>query len=119
MIKVAGKLHEILYIPQGEHDWQISAVLVSIVKSEEKLTAGDWSSILINTLATWKDASLSGHTASQSIICISQIESHVLQQIIIWIAGDEAVRSTKIVDSCGFSVSRRINCHNAKYVISV
>ena len=38
MIKVAGKLHEILYIPQGEHDWQISAILVSIVKSEEKLT---------------------------------------------------------------------------------
>ena len=38
MTKVADKIHEILDMPQGEHDRRISAILVSIVKSEEKLT---------------------------------------------------------------------------------
>ena len=38
MAKVADNIHEILDIPQGEHDRRISSILVSIVKSEEKLT---------------------------------------------------------------------------------
>ena len=33
----------------------------------------------------------------------------------MWMAGDEAVCGTKIVDSGGFGVSRRIKWHNAKY----
>ena len=33
MPKVANKAREILGIPEGEYDWQISAILVSIVKS--------------------------------------------------------------------------------------
>lgn len=38
MPKIASKAREILGVPQGKYDWQISAILVSIVKSEEKLT---------------------------------------------------------------------------------
>ena len=40
MVKVADKLHEILDISQREHDLRISAILVSIVKSKEKLGTG-------------------------------------------------------------------------------
>ena len=40
MAKVANKIHEIMDISQGKYDWQISAILLSIVKSEEKISYG-------------------------------------------------------------------------------
>ena len=55
------------------------------------------------------------YSNSEYHLRISQIETYVLQQIIMWMAGDEAVGGTKIVDSSGFSVSRRIKWYNAKY----
>ena len=38
MRKVADMAREILGIPQGKRDWQVSAILIAIVKSEEKLS---------------------------------------------------------------------------------
>ena len=55
------------------------------------------------------------YSKSEYQIRISQIETDVLQQIILWVAVSEAVGGTKIVDSSGFSVSRRIKWYNAKY----
>ena len=55
------------------------------------------------------------YSKSEYQIRISQIETDVLQQIIMWVAVSEAVGGTKIVDSSGFSVSRRIKLYSTKY----
>ena len=116
MAKVANKLHEILDIPQGEYDWRISAILVSIVKSEEKLTYWGLVKHFEKHLGDLERCKLlRPYSKSEYHLRISQIETNVLQQIITWMAGDEAVHGTKIVDSSGFSIARRKEWYNAKY----
>ena len=55
------------------------------------------------------------YSKSEYQLRIYQIGTDVLQQIIVQMAVSEAVGGTTIVDSSGFSVSRRIKWHNAKY----
>ena len=46
---------------------------------------------------------------------ISQIDTAILHKLILWMAGDDAARGTKIVDSSGFSIARYADWYNAKY----
>ena len=46
---------------------------------------------------------------------VSSIKPKVRQQIIVWMAGEDAAHDTKIADSSGYSISRYIEWQNAKY----
>ena len=116
MAKVASKIHEIMDIPQGKRDWRITAILVSIVKSEEKLSY--WG--LVKHFEKHpgdlqRCELLRPYGKSEYHLRLSQIETDILQQIITWMAGDQAVHGTKIVDSSGFSISGYKDWYNAKY----
>ena len=116
MPKVANKAREIMGISQGKHDWRISAILVSIVKSEEKLSYWGLVAHFDKHPGDLERCELiRPYSKSEHQLRVSQIDADVLQQIITWMAGDEVVDGTKIVDSSGFSISRHKDWYNAKY----
>ena len=55
------------------------------------------------------------HGKSWYRLRISQIDTAILHKMILWMAGDDAARGTKIVDSSGFSIARYADWYNAKY----
>ena len=106
MPEIANKVREILGIPGGEYDWQISAILVPIVKSEEKQTYwGPVKHFEKHPGDLERCELLRPYGRSMYQLRVSEIKTEVLQQIITWMVGDEAVNGTKIVDSSGFSIS--------------
>ena len=116
MSKIAHKAHEILGIPEGEYDWRVSAILVSIVKSEEKLTYWGLVKHFEKHPGDLERCELPRpYSKSEYQLRVSEIKTEVQQQIITWMAGDEAVDGTKIVDSSGFGIFRYKRWHNAKY----
>lgn len=113
MAKIANK---ILDIPQHKHDWRVSSVLVSIVKSEEKLSYWGLVKHFEKHPGDLKRCELlRPYSKSQYQLQLSHVDTKILQQIIVWMAGDEAVDGTTIVDSSGFNMSRLKDWINAKY----
>ena len=116
MPEIANKVHETLSIPQGEYDWQISAILVSIVKSEEKLTYWGLVKHFEKHPGDLERCDLlRPYSKSTYQLRAYEIKTEGLQQIITWMAEDEVVNGTKIVDSSGFGISGYKDWHNAKY----
>ena len=108
--------HDILGIAPGTRDRRVSAILVSILKSQEKLSY--WG--LIKHFDRHPDdlelCELSRqYCRSWYHFRISEIDPAVLQKIITLMAGDDTVHDTLLVDSSGFSVSMYENWQNAKY----
>ena len=46
---------------------------------------------------------------------VSEIEPTVQQKIIIWMAWNDAVHGTKVVDSGEYNIARYVDWYNAKY----
>ena len=116
MPKLAGRMREALGIPEGEKDRRVSAMLASLVKSEEGLS--HWG--LVRRFAKHPgDLERRGlgrpHGKSRYRLRISEMDPAILNKLILWMAGDDAARGTKIVDSTGFSIARYADWYNAKY----
>ena len=116
MLKVADMAREILGIPQGKRDWQVSAILVAIVRSEEKISY--WG-LIKHFDKHPEDLERRGlyrpYSRAQYQLHVSQIKPKVQQEILARMAGEEAVHGTKLVDSSGYSISRYKEWQNAKY----
>ena len=113
MPKVADKAREILGTPQGVRDWQVSAILVSIIKSEENLSY--WG--LVKHFAKHPEdlercELYRPYSRAQYQLHVSQIKPKVQQKIITWMAGEDAVHGTKIVDSSGYSIARYVDWYH-------
>ena len=88
MRRVADKAREIMGIPQGRRDWRVSAILVSLVKSEENPFYGG--------LVKHFDKHPEGlercelyrpYSRAQYQFQVSSIRPKVQQQIIVWMSG--------------------------------
>ena len=114
--KVANKAREIMCIPQGELDWRVSAILVSIVKSEEELSYWGLVKHFDKHPGDLERCELPRpYSKSLYQLRVSQIEPKAQQKIIIWMAGNDAVHGTKIVDSSGYSIARYVDWYSSKY----
>ena len=116
MRRVADKAREIMGIPQGRRDWRVSAILVSLVKSEENLSY--WG--LVKHFGKHPEdlercELYRPYSKAQYHLHVSSIKPKVQQQIIVWMAGEDAAHGTKIADSSGYSISRYKEWQNAKY----
>ena len=114
--RIAEEAHNIMGIAPGTQDWRVSAILVSVVKSEEKLSYWSLVKHFDKHPEDLKRCELP-RKCSRSMyqLRISEIDPAVLQKILVWSAGNEASHGTKITDSGGFSVSRYRDWYNAKY----
>ena len=116
MGKIADFIRKLLDIPKGERDRRVSAVLVAILKSEEKLSYWGLVKHFAKHPGDLNRCELDRpYGKSWYHLRISQTDDFILHEIIGWMAGDAAVHGTKIVDSTGFSISRYRDWHNAKY----
>ena len=116
MGKIADFIRKLLGIPKGKRDRRVSAVLVAILKSEEKLSYWGLVKHFAKHPGDLERCELDRpYSKSWYHLRISQIGDFILHEIIGWMAGDAAVHGTKIVDSTGFSISRYRDWHNAKY----
>ena len=114
--KVADKAREIMCIPQGERDWCVSAILVSLVKSEEDLSYWGLVKHFDKHPGDLERCELPRpYSRSLYQLRVSEIEPKIQQKIITWMAGDDAVHGTKVVDSSGYSIARYVDWYNAKY----
>ena len=55
------------------------------------------------------------YSRAQYQLHVSKIKPKVQQKIITWMAGNDAVHGTKIVDSSGYGIARYVDWYNAKY----
>ena len=116
MPRVADKAREIMDIPKGRRDRRISAILVSLVKSEENLSYWDLVKHFDKHPEDLERCELyRPYSRAQYQLHVSGIKPKVQQQIITWMAGEDAVHGTKIADSSGYSIARYIEWQNAKY----
>ena len=116
MRRIANIAREILGTAPGMCDRRVSAILVSILKSEENLSY--WG-LIKHFDRHPDDLELCGlsrqYCRSWYQLRISEIDPAVLQKIITRMAGDDAVHGTLLVDSSGFSIARYMDWQNAKY----
>ena len=107
MRRIADIAHEILDIAPGTRDRRVSAILVSILKSEENLSY--WG-LIKHFDRHPDDLELCGlskpYCRSWYQLRISEIDPAVLQKIITRMAGDGIVHGTLLVDSSGFQHSQ-------------
>ena len=109
MRRVADKARHIMGIPQGRRDWRVSAVLVSLVKSEENLSY--WGLVKhfdkhpedLERCEPYRP-----YSRAQYQLQVSGIKLKAQQQIIVWMAGEDAAHATKIADSSGYSIVEAI-----------
>ncbi len=116
MRQIAEIAREILGIAPGTRDRRVSAMTVSIIKGEENLSYVGLIKHFDRHPDDLERCELSRpYCRSWYQLRISEIDPAVLQKIITWMAGDEAVHGTLLVDSSGFSIARYIDWQNAKY----
>ena len=116
MRRVADTARHIMGMPQGRRDWRVSAVLVSLVKSEE--TVSYWGLVKhfdkhpedLERCELYRP-----YSRAQYQLQVSGIKPKVQQQIIVWMAGEDTAHGTKIADSGGYGISRYKEWQNAKY----
>ena len=116
MRRIADIAREILGIAPGTRDRRVSAILVSVLKSEENLSY--WG--LIKHFDRHPgDLDLCELTRqycrSWYQLRVSETDPAVLQRVIAKMAGCDAVHGTLLVDSSGFSIARYVDWQNAKY----
>ena len=116
MGKIADYIRKPLGIPKGKKDRRVSAVLVALVKSEEGLSYWGLVKHFDKHPGDLKRCELDRpYSKSWHGLRISQIDTAILHKLILWVAGDDAVHGTKIVNSSGFSIARYVDWYNAKY----
>ena len=116
LVAIADKVRDILGIAPGIRDKRVSAILVSIVKSEEDLSY--WG-LVKHFQKHPEDLTRCGldrpRTRSTYQRWISGIDPKVLQEIITWMAGDDAAHSDIMSDSSGFRKAKIVEWRHAKY----
>ena len=116
MRKVADKARHIMGIPKDTRDWRVSAILVDIVKSEEYISYWGLVKHFDKHPEDLERCELyRPYSTSQYKLQASSIQPKVQQQIITWMAGEDAVHGTKIADSSGYSMEWYKEWQNAKY----
>ena len=103
-------------MPKDRRSWRVSAILVSTTKSEENLSC--WG--LARHFEKHPDdlklcEPYRPYSRAQYHLQISRIKHEVQQQIIVRMAGEDAVHGTKIADSGGYGVSRYTKWQNTRY----
>ena len=103
-------------IPEGGKGGRVSAVPVSLAKSEEGPSCRGPVKHFDKHPGGLKRRGLGRpHGKPRRRLRISEIYPAVQHELILWTAGDDAARGTKIVDSSGFSIARYADRYNAKY----
>lgn len=116
MNEIADIVREILGIAPGMHNRRVSAILVSLLKGEEKLSYWGLIKHFDKHPGDLKLCELSRkYSRSWYQLRISEIDPEILKKIITRMAGENAVHDTLAADSSGFSVSRYQDWQNAKY----
>ena len=115
MALVADKARELLGIEKGKPDRRVSAILISILKSENKCSYWD----LIRHFNKYpNDLEVCElkrkYCRAWYQLRISEIEPVILQKIVAWMGEDDAY-GTLMTDTSGFSVSAYKEWFNAKY----
>ena len=116
LVKIADKAREMMGIEPGTRDKRVSAILVAIIKSEEDLSY--WG--LIKHFQKHPEdlrrcELIRGYSRSTYHRWIQDIDTEMLQKIIVWLAGDDAIHNTLVADSSGFSIAKFIEWQHAKY----
>ena len=112
---MADKVRHIMGKPPGKRDWEVSAILVALVKSEKLSFWGLVKHFDKHPEDLERCELYRPYSRAQYHLRVSEIDPKVQQQIITWMAGEGAVNGPKIVDSSGFSISRFIEWQHAKY----
>ena len=116
MPKLADRIREAPGIPEGERDRRVSAMRVSLVRSEEGLSYWGLVKHFAKRPGDLKRRGLDRpHGKSWCHLRISGMDPAILNKLILWMAGDDAARGAKIVDSAGFRMARYADRRNAKY----
>ena len=116
MRRIADIAREILGIAPGTRDRRVSAMLVSIIKREENLSYWGLIKHFDRHPSDLELCELSRqYCRSWYQLRVSEIDPAVLQRVITGMAGKDAVHGTLLADSSGFSISRYVEWHNAKY----
>ena len=115
MALVADKARELLGIEKGKSDRRVSAILISILKSENKCSYWD----LIRHFNKYpNDLEVCElkrkYCRAWYQLRISEIDPVILQKIVAWMGEDDAY-GTLMTDTSGFSVSAYKEWFNAKY----
>ena len=114
--RIADKVHSIMGNAPGTRDKRVSAILVAIIKSEEDLSFWGLVKHFRKHPEDLKRCELTReYSKSTYHRWIENIDPEVQQKIITWLAGDDAVHSTLVSDSSGFSVAKLIEWQHAKY----
>ena len=114
MRKVDYEACHIMGMLKGRRDWRVPAILAGMVKSEEDLSC--WSPVRhFKKHPDDPERELyRPYSRAQHQLHVSNIKPRV-QHIITWMAGEGAVRGTKIADSGGYSMARYTEWQNAEY----
>ena len=115
MRKIADKLRKLMGIRPGVRDRRVSAILLSITKSNNKLSYWDLVNHFKKYPSDLERCELSRrYCRSWYQLRISEIDPAVLQQIIAWMGKSDA-NGPLSADSSGFSISKYEDWYNAKY----
>lgn len=112
---IAKKVRKELGIPKGQHDIRVCAILALIVKIRKKLDYRGLSGHFRENIAEAQRCELPtlfGKSRLQQIV--AEIDSQVLQTIILWIANTDANKEFHI-DSSGFGLKIYTEWKHAKY----
>ena len=90
-------------------------MLVALVKSEEGLSYWGLVKHFDKHPGDPKRCELGRPYSKSWYLRVSEIDPAVQHEMILWMAGDDAVRGTKVVDSAEFSIARYADWYNAKY----
>ena len=116
MRRIADIAREILGIAPGTRDRRVSAILVSILKSEENLSYWGLIKHFDRHPGDLELCEMSRpYCRSWYQLRVSETDPAVLQKVIAKMAGCDAVHDTLLVDSSGFSIARYVDWQNAKY----
>ncbi len=116
MLRIADIAREILGAAPGTRDRRVSAILVSILKSEENLSYWGLIKHFDRHPGDLELCELSRpYCRSWYQLRVSEIDPAVLQRIIAKMAGGDAVHGTLLADSSGFSIAKYVDWQNAKY----
>ena len=115
--KIADKARSIMGIEPGTRDRRVPAILLSIIKSEENISYWGLVKHMRKHPEDLKRCELSREYSKSTYHrwIDRDVDPVVLQEIITWMAGDDAVDSTLLADSSGFSIAKMLEWHHAKY----